>query len=338
MTPAHAAADGAGECTHHDAVVVGGGAAGLAAATWLARFRRAVLVLDSGEYRARAVERSHGYLGSDPVPPMRLLERARADLLAYPTAQCRAGRAVAVRPGGPGFRVRYDTANGVRVAECCRLVLATGTADVLPDVAGVAEHYGASVFHCPACDGYDARGRDVVALGWDARLASFATTLLDWARSVTLVTGGRPFEGDPAHRAALDRLGIEVIEGRVEALVGTRGDLREVRLADGRALPASLFFFSVAHRPRTALATALGCELDPDGYVQVDSDGQTTVPGVYAAGDLVPGLQLLQVAAAKGTIAGVAAALSLHGRTGVASSPTPAPDLEAVVGEVADGH
>lgn len=310
----------------YDAVVVGGGASGLAAATWLARFRRAVLVVDSQDYRAASVERTHGYLGRDPLQPMEFLEAARGDLLGYPTAWWRTGRVVQAG-GEPGqFELRLDDGT---VLTSARVVLATGVADAVPDLEGFAEHYGASVFHCPACDGYDAENRDVVALGWDERLVGFATTLLNWARSVTIVTDGRRFEGDAACRLVLDRHGVPVVEETAVALVGRRGALSGVRLAGGRVLPASLLFFSVAHQPRADLAVSLGCALDEDGYVVVDAEGATTAPGVYAAGDLVPGLQLVQVAAAKGTVAGCAAAMSLHGEPGSPASPPAAPDAGA---------
>ena len=310
-----------------DAVVVGGGASGLAAALWIARYRRSVLVVDSGEHRNDRVERSHGYLGRDPQTPRDLLERGREEVLAYPTAAIRHARVERVRRRDDGlFEVALDVGDRV-VAH--RVLLATGVVDVKPEIAGMEVHYGASVFHCPACDGYEARDQHVVALGWDAHLVGFATTLLSWACSVTVVTDGRRFAGDETCHALLDRHGITLDERRAVAFVGERGDLRALRLDDGTELPCTLALFSVAHRPRTDLATALGCALDEEGYVAVDGEGLTSVPGVYAAGDLVPGLQLTQVAAAKGTVAGVALAQSMFGEPGAATSVVPAPDVEA---------
>jgi thioredoxin reductase len=150
----------------------------------------------------------------------------------------------------------------------------------------------------------------VVALGWEEQLAGFAGTLQTWARSVTVITNGRPYEGDPQHLADG---GVELIEQSASALLGERGALRSVQLEDGSEVPCDLLFFSVAHTPRCSLAASLGCELDQDGYVQVDEKGRTSTPGVYAAGDLVPGLQLVAVASATGVVAGVAAAQELLG-------------------------
>jgi hypothetical protein len=201
-----------------DAVVVGGGPAGLAAALWLGRYRRSVVVLDSQDYRSASVERSHGYLGRDPQTPLDLLARGRQELLAYPTAAIRPAVVSSItRRPDRRFDVRLD--DGSLVAH--RVVLATGVRDVVPVVRGFDEHYGASVFHCPACDGYEARDRDVVALGWDAHLVGFAATLLNWARSVTVVTDGRRFAGDETCRSVLADNGIALLEQDAVEFVGT---------------------------------------------------------------------------------------------------------------------
>jgi thioredoxin reductase len=307
----------------HDAVVVGAGPAGLAAATWLARYRRDVVVVDAGEQRAREVEWSHGYLARDPQRPAELFATAREQLSRYPTVTIVDGTVVAARRAGDGFRL--DLADGREVATL-RVVLATGVTDAFPELDGFAEHYGASAFHCPACDGYDAEGRHVVAYGWDERLVGFATSLLNWASSVTVLTSGRRFAGDEACRTVLAAHEVELVETPAVRLVGRRGALEGVELADGRLVPAEVLFFSVDHRPRTDLARALGCAIDDEGYVAIDINGATSVPGVFAAGDVAPGLQLVQVAAAQGCAAGIAAAHSLHGSDGSPLSPTPAPD------------
>lgn len=299
----------------HDAVVVGGGPAGLAATTWLARYRRSVVVLDSTEYRNRWVEQAHGYLGSDPMSPAELRERARADLAAYPEATYRRGRATsACREDDGTFTVTLDDGATLRAR---RLVLCTGVADEFPEVDGFFEHYGADVFHCPTCDGYETKGKDVVVFGWSEEVTGFALTLNGWARSVTIVTDGRGFEGDDECHVKLRACSIPVLEEEAEALVGERGELKGVRLRTGRVMPCAMAFFSIAHYPQADLADELGCERDNDQCVVVTSDGCTSVPGVYAAGDLVPGLQLVQVAAAQGTIAGVACARSLRGEGGM---------------------
>ncbi|MDP9497124.1 MAG: NAD(P)/FAD-dependent oxidoreductase [Actinomycetota bacterium] len=303
-----------------DAVVIGGGAAGLAAASWLGRYRRSVVVVDSEEYRAGMADRSHGYLGRDPQTPLDLIARGREEVCAYPTAEFRFRRVEQLRRRDDGlFAVDDDLL-------AHRIVLACGVQDVFPMVKGISTHYGAGVFHCPACDGYEARDKDVVALGWDPHLVGFSHTLLNWARSVTVVTNGQRFRGDDACRTVLAEHETELVEQDAVRFVGERGDLHGLELADGRVLPTQLVFFSITHHPRTDLAEALGCELDDEGYVRVDQEGKTSVDGVYAAGDLTPGLQLVQVSAGSGAIAGVGAAQSFFGQRGAPTSPDPAPD------------
>jgi thioredoxin reductase len=310
----------------YDAVVVGGGPAGLSAAGWLGRYRRRVVVVDGGEQRNRWVDRSHGYLTHDHADPKELLRAARQQLAAYPTVELRPGRAHGARRADDGTFVLDSAAGPVHAR---RVVLATGVVDAFPEVDGFFEHYGADVFHCPTCDGYEAQGCDVVVFGWTSHVAGFALTLLEWAATVTLVTDGGRFEGDDTCRRALDRHSVDVLEDDAVELLGTRGSLRGVRLKGGDMLPCQLVFFSIAHHPRTDLAVELGCRLTDDGYVEVDEHALTSVDGVYAAGDVTPGMQLVQVAAGEGTVAGVSCALSLQGEPPASDAPAPGPDVEA---------
>lgn len=300
-----------------DAVVVGGGPAGLSAATWLARYRRSVLLIDAGEPRNRWVERTHGYLGNDPVAPGELLERARRQLAAYPFADRMEGRVV--RVGGTLGRfeveVEVEAEDASAPERYCiaakRLVLATGVRDAFPKVDRFFDHYGADVFHCSSCDGYEANDRDVVAFGWGPHVVDFALELLDWARSVTVCTDAHRLQADDADRQRLARYGIDVVEQDAVALVGERGALECVVLADGTRLPCQLGFFSIAHDPANDLAAQLGCDLTNERCIAVDDEAQTSVPGVYAAGDITPGMQLVSVAVAEGATAGIACALAL---------------------------
>lgn len=315
----------------HDVIVVGGGPAGLAAATWLSRYRRSVAVLDGGPPRSWSTDVTHGYLGNDAVSPNELLDQARSDLAAYPTAVRRQTRAATARADGPDrFVVTTDDGDELTAR---RLVLATGVTDELPPVKGMTEHYGASVFHCPTCDGYEARGRQVVMLGWGAQVAGTALELLDWAAAVTVVTAGRSFEGEERHRRALERHGVVLVEEEAAELVGPRHALAAVALAGGRRIPCDLVFFSIAHHPQTRLARGLGCDLTGEGCLHVDDCGRTSVDGVFGAGDVTPGIQLVQVAAAKGAIAGVTCALSLAGQPRATEAPAPGPDADAEVGD-----
>ena len=176
-----------------DVVVVGGGPAGSAAATWLGRYRRRTLLVDAGEPRNRWVEQVNGVPGLDPIAP---------DVLCR-AAATRPGRLPARDPGGraasrPSSATSAVTATATssppsmtaREVGARRVVLATGVRDRFPELGRFEEHYGADVFHCPSCEGFDARDKDVVVLGWGPHIPAFGSELLDWARSVTVVTDG----------------------------------------------------------------------------------------------------------------------------------------------------
>jgi thioredoxin reductase len=291
----------------YDALVIGGGPAGLAAAGWLARFRKKTVLLDSCEYRNRWVENAHGYLGHDPVNPEELLETARKQLAAYPDLAIVCTTAENAEAVDGGFRV--TTGDGEFFAR--RLVLATGTRDAFPDIPGFFEHYGSEVFHCPVCDGYEAKDRKVAVLGWNDQVTGFAVELTNWAKTVTVVAQGNRIDEDDRVRARLSRHGVTLCEEDAVELLGKRGSLEGVRLQTGEVLDCDYLFFSLPEHPVNSLARGLGCEVDEDGHVVIDRQGRTSVDGVFAAGDLTPGEQLIQVAAGEGTLAGVACAESL---------------------------
>ena len=205
--------------------------------------------------------------------------------------------------------------------EARALVLATGVVDVFPEVANLERHYGADVFTCPACDGWEARETDTVVIGWSEDVVGFALGLRRWARSVTIVTDGRRLEADEPHRARLRDAGVDVIEDDATELVGERGELRGVVLRARGLVVCRMVFFSIDTRLADPSAEKLGCEISEEGFVVVDWDAMTSVPGVYAAGDMTPGPQLVQIAAAEGAVAGIACAKAL-GRRVVSSPPT----------------
>jgi thioredoxin reductase len=300
------------ERPHYDAAVIGGGPAGLSAAAWLGRYRRTALVVDSQEYRNAGVEVSHGFLGHDPVSPVELRSIARAEVAQYPTVTFMDGVEVRMLTG---VRDRFELTmdDGTTIVDARRVIIATGVRDVFPDVARFFDFYGADVFHCASCDGYEARDRDVVVFGWGDHIAGFATGLLTWARSVTLVTDGHHFEGAPEDRKRLADLGVAILEDEAVELCGERGALEAVRLRGGTTLACQVAFFSIAHVPRNDLAETVGCLVGEAGCIDVDRDGATSVPGVYAAGDLTPGVQLISNAVAKGAAAAIHCAHSLLG-------------------------
>jgi thioredoxin reductase len=312
-----------------DVLVCGGGPAGLAAAVWLGRYRRRTVVVDNSKQRNLPAVSSHGYLTRDGCSPGEFIDTARAEADAYDTVELVTGDIKNLTRDGVSFTARV----GPRELRARRVLFATGVEDVHPKIPGFGEMYGRSIFHCSCCDGFESRGMDVVAIGWGEHSAGYALDLLDWGANVVLVTNGNTFEGDESAREVLDRHEIEIVEERVEELVADGDGMKAVRVASGRVIDAQRAFFSIEHKPRTALAQQLGCELDDMGYIEVGEHGETSVDGVYAAGDVTPGEQLVQAAAAEGAIAGIACAMSLRGEPSPAPVPDPGPDPEKELGE-----
>lgn len=305
-----------------DVLVVGGGPAGLSAATWLGRYLRNTLVVDAGEHRNRYADRVHGLLGRDPTTPHDLIRDARAGLDQYPYVHVHDGRVESIEQIGDGrFRAVVDGAPVV--AE--RVVLATGVRDRWPAVSGFQEHYGTDVHHCPSCDGFEARGGNVIALGAGDHVPAFAAGLLDWAEKVCVVSDSTGTAFDEDQRAELAEHGIDVVDGVAEALLGPPGALEGLRLEDGTVVEADMVLFSYAHLATNDLAEQLGCELDEEGHIVVNGFQLSSVDGVYAAGDISSGVQLVPIAMGQGTAAGVACATSLRGHRTTDPAPSPAP-------------
>jgi thioredoxin reductase len=269
----------------YDCVVVGGGVAGLSAAMVLGRARRPTLVLDRGEQSNRAAAHVGGLLGHDGTPPGELYERARAQLGAYDAVVVRDAEAVDARAEG-GFVVTLGH-DGEEV-RARALVLATGMAYEIPDVPGFAELWGGAVFHCPFCHGWDVRDRPVAVCGAGAIAERQVALLAGWTDDVTVV--------DPS-----DVTGVRVEDGALRALVCR--DRSEV-LCDAVLVHAPL-------RRRDSLAERLGVALTEDGFVQVDGQAHTSVPGVYAAGDVAVAPQQVAIALGSGHLAGLVATREL---------------------------
>jgi thioredoxin reductase len=269
-----------------DCVVVGGGVAGLSAALVLGRARRRTLVLDRGGQSNRASAHVGGLLGQDGTPPGELYELARAQVAAYEAVALRDAEAVDARAEGDGFAVVLGDGGGeVRTRA---LVLATGMDYEVPDVPGFAELWGGAVFHCPFCHGWEVRDRPVVVYGAGEVADRQAALLAAWTDDVTVVDPG-------------DVAGLRVEDGALQALV--RRDGSEVR-CDAVLVHAPL-------RRRDALPERLGLALTDAGLVAVDGQARTSVPGVYAAGDLAVAPQQVAIALGSGHLAGIVATREL---------------------------
>lgn len=259
----------------YDAIVVGGGPAGLQATLSLARVHRRVLMLDSGRYRNDAAGHMHNVVTHDGTPPADFRKVAREQVAAYPTATIWEDTVTRVRQDGEEFRVVLDDPDGTVLA-ARGLVLATGVRDTLPDVPGVAELWGDLVVHCPFCHGHEFAGRPVAVLGTQAA-GHLPTVLAPVVSGTTVLTHGEP--------APEVRAGVAVRTEPVTGLVRD-GDGVRVSFASGPDLDVAGVYVVPAISQAAPFAEQLGLGTLPSGCVEVDVMGRTSLPRVHAAGDM----------------------------------------------------
>ncbi|WP_433662884.1 NAD(P)/FAD-dependent oxidoreductase [Nocardia sp. CA-128927] len=279
----------------YDVVIVGGGTAGLSAALVLTRSRRTVAVVRGGAPRNAPAEHMHGFLTRDGISPGELLEKGAAEVAGYGGELIDDVVTSAEKHDGQDdFTVRL--ASG-RTLTTRRVLIATGLRDVLPDLPGVRERWGIDVLHCPYCHGYEVRDQPLGLLGGtDPRVPHLALVLPQWSAEVTLFQ--HTMELSDADRAQLAARGVRIVEGEVARLV-VDGTLRGVELADGRAVPCKAMFVAPTFVPNADLLHTLGCDFDEKGWPVADPSGRTSVPGVWAAGNVSnPAAQVVGAASA----------------------------------------
>jgi thioredoxin reductase (NADPH) len=279
-----------------DCLIVGGGPAGLTAAIYLARFRRRFLLADAGASRAAWIPVSHNHAGHpEGVPGPELLARMRAQAERYGAEVVSARVEALERCLGGGFRARLGDG---RAVEAARVLLATGSEDTRPPMPA-AEHDEAVrrglLRYCPVCDAYEVTGRKVALVGSRKCRVHEALLLRGYTADLTLLTLGEPWDMPEEERAMLAEAGVGVVEAPARE-IAVEGGAIVARTEDGASHAFESLYAALGLRARSDLAAALGAERDEDGALAVDDHQQTTVPGLYAAGDVVQGLAQISVA------------------------------------------
>ena len=291
----------------YDCVIIGGGPAGLTCAIFLGRYRLRVAVLDNGKPRNYASRAIHGFLGQHGIAPMDLLARGRAEAESC-GVEIRNATASKVERVGDVFEIATDKG----VIRGRRVVLAYGVRDILPDIPDVERFYGGSVFHCPDCDGYECTGKRIGVIGWGKAVVGLSLKLLQWTDDVTIFVDGHERDFDKEETSKLLAEGIAVKDEKVVSLVGNDDKVSAAVLSTGERVPVDALFFTIGVERSTLLAEGLGCTaVEGTPCLKVNDYKETTVEGVYAVGDLVPGSQLAITSAADGAIAAIAINKSL---------------------------
>jgi thioredoxin reductase len=308
----------------YDVVVIGGGAAGLSAALVLTRAQRRVAVVDAGVPRNAPASHLHGDLGSDGLPPSGLLAAGRREVAGYggdlvsgavatlerydaQTSEATADSdpaataVVSTNVSTPPFRVTLEDGQVLRAR---RVLVTTGLRDDIPDVLGVAERWGRDLLHCPYCHGHEVRDQPLGVLGGTAEAVTHALLIRQWSSDIVYFANGDTLSAD--EREQLIATAIGVVAAPVARLVVDNDQLIGVELTTGEVVPREAVFVRPVFVPHDDLLTHLGCATSETGWVRVDDTGRTSVPGVWAAGNVVNPRAQVITAAGDGSAAAIA--------------------------------
>jgi thioredoxin reductase len=286
----------------YDVVIVGAGPAGLSAALILGRCTRRVLICDDGTPRSWAAHHVHGFLTRDGEGQDDFRAIGRQQLRRYRNVEFRTAQVGEVHSKARRFVVRIAGAVAIRTR---KVLLATGVFDNLPAIPGIESYFGKTALPCPYCDGWEMRGKAITVYGKGGRGFEMARAMTAWSPNLTLCTGGP--SGLNAHQLKLLKAnGIKVLADRVARLVGSNGQLSRIVFKGGTSVPTEALFFDTPCRQQSSLAERTGCRLMRDGRVACDESTATSVAGIFAAGNILKGVQLSIVAAGDGARAALA--------------------------------
>lgn len=284
-----------------DVIIVGSGPAGLSAALYLGRSRRRTLLLHSGHSMAKWEVNVQNYLGfPQGIAGTDLLERGLTQAMQF-GVEVIEDTVVSLSVGNPfqleGGKTRYEAG---------RILLATGLTHVPPDIPGVKECLGHSLFFCKDCDAYRVQGQRIVIIGWNNEAAEYALGMLTFSSNVKVCTNGRPAAWDTTHAAWLNEYGVSISSSRIRTVHHESGFIRSFTLESSEQFEADAVFTTRGDVVHNRLAAQAGAALNEEGQVVVDHCMQTSVPGLYAAGCLTPANCQMIIAAGQGATAGQA--------------------------------
>lgn len=293
-----------------DVIIIGGSFAGLTAALQLGRTRRKVTVLDTGLPRNRFAGHSHGLLGHDHKPPLEILAEARQQLERYPTIRLVNARADSISGSIDNFSVLTSDGKSFGAR---RVILSYGVVDQMPNVPGFAENWGSSIVPCPYCDGFEVADQHWGLVWSGPQSHNYVRLYHDWTDTLTVFADGH--EIPPDVLADLARRNITVVDGRVVEITHTEGRTATVYLDSHRNVTVDILFAHPRNKPSVSLHESLGLATvdTPFGIaVKVDERRETSIPGIYAAGDLAnPLMASVTTAISQGAVAGISAQQSM---------------------------
>lgn len=283
-----------------DVIIVGGSYAGLSSALALGRSLRNVLIIDSGLPCNQQTPHSHNFITHDGEAPVTIAEKARLQVLNYPTVRLHNGFAVSGKKTETGFIIK--TLEGLEFTSN-KLIFATGITDIMPEIMGFYQCWGISVIHCPYCHGYEFRNQKTAIMANGERAFHLASLVHNLTKQVSIITSGKA-EFTNEQRNKLQFHNIPVIEKKIQEVIHENGHLTSIVFEDDETLELNVLYAAVPFKQHSNIPAELSCELTEMGHLKTDAFQKTTIAGIYACGDSTSMMRSVSYAVATGGIAG----------------------------------
>ncbi|MEH7202505.1 NAD(P)/FAD-dependent oxidoreductase [Bacillus safensis] len=283
-----------------DCAIIGGGPAGLSAALVVGRGRKQVIVFDDELPRNRVTQESHGFITNDGMTPFEIRQAGETDLQKYPNIQIKRSRINDIQKREEVFTLLTHEGD---TFEAKKIILATGLQDILPEIEGIHDVYGKTLFSCPFCDGWELKDKALALIAENQRALHMAKLLSNWTKDLIVFTNGHVLAEED--KSLLTVHSIQVIDVPIVSIDHDNGQLRSLQLANGETVKREGGFVASEFKQSAPFAEKLGCQMTKNAGIETDILGRTTVSGVFACGDNLGGPAQLVLAAAAGSQAGM---------------------------------
>ncbi|AWI35831.1 thioredoxin-disulfide reductase [Bacillus safensis FO-36b] len=283
-----------------DCAIIGGGPAGLSAALVVGRGRKQVIVFDNELPRNRVTQESHGFITNDGMTPFEIRQAGEADLQKYPHIEIKRSQIVDIQKKEESFTLLTHEGDAF---EAKKIILATGLQDILPEIEGIHDVYGKTLFSCPFCDGWELKEKALALIAENQRALHMAKLLSNWTKDLIVFTNGHVLAEED--KTLLTAHSIQVIDVPIVSIDHDNGQLRSLQLANGEIVNREGGFVASEFKQSAPFAEKLGCQMTKNAGIETDILGRTTVSGVFACGDNLGGPAQLVLAAAAGSQAGM---------------------------------
>ena len=290
-----------------EVIIIGGSYSGLSAAMALGRSLRHVLIIDSSLPCNRQTPHSHNFITQDGVAPNEISQIAKSQVLKYDTISFIEDKAVEGKKTDNTFHIL--TASG-KAFEAKKLIFATGIKDIMPSIKGFSECWGISVVHCPYCHGYEIRNKKTGIIADEDTALHLAPMVNNLTSDLSLLTNGKA-DFSPEQVSKLNKKNIKIIEKEITEIEHENGNIKNVIFSDHSKASFEATYAPLPFTQHSDIPEILGCELNEQGYIQVDMMQKTSIEGVFACGDNCSRMRSVANAVASGNIAGAVVNMEL---------------------------